>query len=181
MPPLFQAIPGAAGRFRRARSTSGTGEGIGHLPLDHETVATIEAHRQIVFHEHPRMQPGPLGFGLLQQGMAHPPPLAVGAHEQGRQVVIHQRHETEQLAALLEHPDAGVIEIAGAQIFLGLPPAGGIDKVVGLQGGQQPDFDDLVHVVGPTRPQHIGILVNNLNIRSLGEFDDGFGDEYDSL
>ncbi|MNE96208.1 hypothetical protein D3C80_1943800 [compost metagenome] len=91
-----------------------TGQRIRLLPRDHEAVAPIEAHRRLVLHEHPGMQLALLQLGLLQQGMADPASLPVGAHEQRRQEILHQRHEAEQLTALLVYPDAGMIEVTGS-------------------------------------------------------------------
>ena len=157
------------------------GQGIRDFIPDPESVAAIEAHRRLVFHEDPGMERASLLLGLLQQGMADPAPLTVGSHEEGGQIVIHQSHEAEQLAALLEHPDAGVVELAGTQLLLSLPPAGSVNEIMGLQGCQQPDLDDLFHVFRPARSQHIRILVNNLNTRSLGEFDDETGGQDEAM
>lgn len=55
------------------------GQGIRDFITDPESVAAIEAHRRLVFHEDPGMERPPLLLGLLQQGMADPAPLAVGS------------------------------------------------------------------------------------------------------
>jgi hypothetical protein len=88
------------------------GEGIGLLGLDDEAVAAIETHRLIILDKDPCVERRPLTLGLLQQGVADAAALTVGAYEQGGEIVVHHRHETEQIAALLERSGVDVEDVA---------------------------------------------------------------------